>query len=84
MTGLALSKGNTAFSQVIGSHLNLNLVTRKNTNIVFAHLARDMGNDNVVIFQLYAESGVWKGIDNLSLKFNVVFFRHKLNLVPLV
>lgn len=80
---LALSKGNTSFSQVIGSHLYLNLVAGKNADVVLAHLARDMSNNNVVIFQLYAESGVWKGIDNLSLKFNVVFFRHKLFLMPL-
>jgi len=74
---LTFPKGNATLGQVVGSHFNLDLVTRQNTNVVFAHFARDMGNDNVIIFQLYPESGIRQSVDNLAFKFNVIFFRHK-------
>ena len=46
-----MSERNARFAQVVGRHLDIDLVTDADADEIFAHLARDMGQDFVAIGQ---------------------------------
>src|SRR5690606_9515270 len=76
------AEGDATFAQVVRRHFNLDAVTGENTDVVLAHLAGDMGNDDVAVVQFYAEHGVRQGVDDGAFQFNLFFFRHAVR-VPL-
>lgn len=43
---------------------------------MFAHLARDMGSNDVTIFQFDPEHGIGQGLDDRTFHFYVFFFSH--------
>jgi len=47
-----------ALGQIIRRHLDLNLITSKHTDAVFAHLACGMGDNRMAVFELYPECRV--------------------------
>ena len=51
-------ESDTALCQIIGRHLQLDLVTRQYLDIVHAHLARDGSDDHQTVLQLDAKHGV--------------------------
>jgi hypothetical protein len=79
---LALAERNATLSQIVRCHFNLNLITRQNADVMLTHLARNMGNNGVTIFQFNFESGVRQGVYNLAFEFNVLFLRHTLIFMP--
>lgn len=44
---------------------------------MLAHLAGDMGDDDMAVVQLYAKSGIGQGFNHFAFHFDLIFFRHK-------
>jgi len=74
--GLASAENDSTLTQVVGCELNGNLVTGQDTNVVLAHLARDVGGHNVTVLKFYPEQGIGQGLQDRALHFNVIFFCH--------
>src|SRR3546814_15818495 len=77
-TTLFRSEDNSGTRQVIGRELHCDLVTRQNPDVMHTHLARDVAQNYVAIFQLDAKSCVGKVLENLSLHLYDVVFCHSL------
>ena len=65
------------FSEIIGCHLDQNLVARKHPDTVLAHSSRRMGDDLVFVLELHPEGGVGEQLRHHSRKFEHFFLRHK-------
>ncbi|MDQ1363514.1 MAG: hypothetical protein QG652_1375 [Pseudomonadota bacterium] len=59
--------GNAAFFQIVRCQLNGYLVAGHDTNVVFTHLARDVGCDNMAIFELYPKHGIGQRVDHRAI-----------------
>lgn len=57
-TFLFVSVTDATSREVIGRHLNRNLITRQYPDVVHAHLTRDSGQDQVVILKTDTKHGV--------------------------
>ena len=64
------------FAQIVWSHLDSDLVTGKNANVVLAHLAGYMSRYDMSVFQFHSEHGIWKGIYNHAFHLYGFFFSH--------
>src|SRR3546814_4272532 len=65
-TTLFRSEDNSGTRQVIGRELHCDLVTRQNPDVMHTHLARDVAQNYMAIFQLDAKSCVGKVLKNRS------------------
>jgi hypothetical protein len=65
------------FSEIIGRHLDQNLVARKHPDTVLAHSSRRMGDDLVIVLELHPEGGVGEQFRHHSRKFEHFFLRHQ-------
>ncbi len=63
-----------ALRQVVGRQFNGHLVTGKDTNVIFSHLARNMSSHNVAIFEFYSKCRVRKSLGNDTFHLNGFFF----------
>lgn len=72
--------GNSTLGQIVWRHFNFHFVAGKNTNVVLAHAAGNMGGDGVAILEFYPESGVGQGIHHRAFKFYGIVFGHALNI----
>src|SRR5512133_624699 len=72
--GLLRAENDPRSCQIIRRQLYRHLVARQNADIVHAHLARDMSQHYVAIFQLYPEGRVREVLHDLALHFDYVFF----------
>ena len=54
-------------TQIVGRELDGDLVTRQDADVVHAHLARDVAQHHVPVFQLDPERGVREILENLPL-----------------
>ena len=61
--------------EVVWGELNLNLVARKNADVVHTHLSGDVRQNFVAILELDAEHGVRQRLDNGAFEHYGVFFR---------
>src|SRR4029078_6820798 len=90
LAGLALSVGselpprslfeavrNPSLSEIIGCHLDQNLVAGKHPDPVLAHPSRRMGDDLVFVLELHPEGGVGEQLGHHPREFEHFFFRHK-------
>ena len=66
--------GNATFRQIVGCELHRDFVTGENADIVFAHLAGNMGGHHMTIFQLDPKHSIRKGLHDSSFHLNMVFF----------
>src|SRR5882724_1643833 len=64
--------------QVVRRELHRDLVPGQDADVVHAHLARDMPQNDVSVFQLHAEGRVGEGFHDLPLHLDHVFFGHFL------
>jgi len=71
---LACAVCDPTFAQVIRGHFDLNAVASQNTNIVFAHFARDMSNHFVVVFETNAKHGIWQRLGDDAFELDEFFF----------
>src|SRR5512141_1612828 len=75
--GLLRAENDPRPCQIIRRQFHRHLVARQDADIVHAHLARDMSQHYVAIFQLHPEGGVGEIFHNLPLHLDNVFFRHQ-------
>src|SRR5216684_1676754 len=69
---------NPAAIQIVWRKLDGDLVPRKDTNEILAHLAGHMRQHFVLVLQLHPEHGVRQWFQNNCHHFNRVFFAHRL------
>ncbi len=60
VTACQVTEGDAALGQVVGRHLQRNLVARQDADVVLAHLATRVSNQLVPIVQGYAKARVWQ------------------------
>src|ERR1043166_48858 len=70
------SEYNARPAQIIGRQLNRDLVARQDADVVHAHLAGDMTQYYVAVFQFYSKSSIWQGFNDLPLHLYGLFLRH--------
>ena len=73
---LLISPDDSALGQVIGGHLQCDLVSGKNADEVLTKLPADVCQDNGAVLKLYAEHGVGELLHNNSLQFDDICFGH--------
>ena len=78
---LSTSVNDAAFGQVVRREFDSDFVARKNTNVVFTHLSRNMRSHNMTVFEFYAKSRVWKRLVNDTFHLNGFFFRQGLKVL---
>ncbi len=66
----------TTFGKVVRRELHGDLVTRKDADVVHAHLPRDMAKNHMPVFKLDPKRGIREILDDLSLHFNDIFLGH--------
>src|SRR5258705_350267 len=64
--------------QIVGRQLHRDLVPGQDLDEVHPHLARDVRQDPVTVFQLHAEHRVRKGLHHRALDLDAFFFGHPL------
>src|SRR5262249_39722353 len=70
----------TSFGEVIRRHLDQNLVAGKDSDPVFAHASRGVGDNFVFVLELHPEGGIREELGHYPRKFEHFFFRHKASL----
>src|SRR5512144_920793 len=68
---------NPSLSEIIGRHLDQNLVAGKHPDPVLAHPSRRMGDDLVIVLEFHPEGGVGQQLGHYPRKFQHFFLRHK-------
>ena len=71
--GLPVPVGDPTAVQVVGTQLHVDLVARKDADVVLAHLSGDRREDVVATIELDTEHRARKGLGNLALDFNLLF-----------
>ena len=79
-TPLFGSPCNASAGEVIGAHLNRDLVARENTDEVHTELAGYMGQDYVAASDVHVEHCIGQGFDDRALKLDYIVFRQVYNL----
>jgi len=75
---LLIPENYPAPGQIVRTHFNPDLVTRRNPDIIHSHFPRDGGQYFMPVFQLYSEHRIGKGFYNSSILFNQGLFRHTI------
>src|SRR6201993_4587536 len=76
----AVPVGDSTAVQVVWAQLDLDLVPRKDADVVLAHLPGDGGQDGVAAVDLHPEHRARKCLDDLALNLDLLFLgRHFLS-----
>jgi len=75
-SGSTVSKSNTSLAQIIGGHLDVDLIPHADTDKMFAHLARNMRQDLMSVGQCHAKHGSWQNLSYRPDQFNWLFRCH--------
>src|SRR5215813_14189706 len=67
---------NAAARKVVGGELYRHFVARQDPDVVHAHLARDMAEHDVAVFELHPEGRIRQGLHDLALHLYRFFLRH--------
>src|SRR5216683_4649870 len=70
------AEGDTAFGEVVGRHLDIDLVAGKDADAILAHLARGVREHLVVVVQLDAKHRVGQQLRDRAGEFYQILFRH--------
>ena len=74
---LLVSIGDTTAGEVVRGELYLDLVARKDADVVHPHLAADVRKNFVTVVQLHAKHGIRQRLHDRALKLDrSVFFTH--------
>ena len=65
--------GDTTLGQIVGRHLDQNLVAGQHANAVLAHAAGGVSDDLVFVLELDAESGVGEQLSDDTGEFEQFF-----------
>src|SRR5262245_26653608 len=74
---LGVSVSNARLTEVIGRHLHLHLVTDRNADEIFSHLAGDMREHLVTVGKRDTEHRPRQDLGYRSRQFNWFFFSHE-------
>src|SRR5689334_15629648 len=75
-----VAEDHAALVEVVGRHLDRDLVAGQHADAVLAHLAAGVGDDVVAVLELDAEAAVGIDVDDDALGFEQSFFRHAVTL----
>ena len=73
---LLVAIGDPALGEVVGRHLDDDLVARQDPDVVHPDLSRDGAHDDLAVLELDVEHGIGEGLYDLALKLNCVLFAH--------
>lgn len=73
MGHLLVAVGDASAGQVVRCEFNLNPVARKNSDVVPAHLSRDVAEHGQAILELDPEHGVRERLDDRAFEDNRIF-----------
>jgi len=76
------SEHNPCPTQIVGRHLNRYLVSWQDSDVVHPHLAGDVSEHHMTIFQFDPESGIGEVFNNLSLHLDDIVLCHAPNQPP--
>jgi len=68
--------------QIIWRELHDNPVSAQNSNVILAHLPRNMGCDDVIVVQFHPKRCVRQCLQDSAIHFNLIFFRQNIRLFP--
>src|SRR5580704_3649988 len=71
---LLVTINDSAASQIVRRKLHRHAISRQNTNKIFAHLPRNMGQHLVLVFQFHAKHRVGQRFDHGRHHFNGILF----------
>lgn len=71
---LLVAVGDAPSGEVVRSELNLDLVTRENSDVVATHLSGDVSQNGVTILEFDPEHGVREGLDDGAFQHDGIFF----------
>src|SRR6266851_513440 len=77
-TRLFIAIHNPPAIQIVRRKLNCNFISRQNANEILAHLAGNMRQNLVFVFQFHLEHGIRQRLQHRRHHFNRVFFAHEL------
>ena len=81
LTGaLGFAKDDPRFGHVVGGYLHFHSVAWHNANEILAHLAANMSQNFLAVWQIHAEHCVGKYLRHDALRHKRFFFRHRPNL----
>src|SRR5690242_18891196 len=70
-----VTEADAAALQIVGRHLDDNVVTHAGADMEFAHLARRVGEDFVLVVELHTEVAVGQHFRDRSVELEQLFFR---------
>ena len=76
--GLALAEGDASLGEVVRCQFYGYRVASQYADIVFAHFARNMGCDDMPVFQFDAKHGIRQSILHHATHFDMIAFGHIL------
>ena len=68
--------GDAALGQIVGRHLDLDLIAGQDADVVLAHTARDVRGHDMTVLELHAEHGVRQGVEHRTVHFYLIVFCH--------
>ena len=74
--GLLVAIYDPAATEIVGRELYDDAVFRKDPDVVLTHLARDMREHDVPVFQLDTKHCIRQGLGDRAFYFDDAFFRH--------
>src|SRR6185437_9551213 len=75
---LPVPVGDSTAVEVVRTELDLDLVARKDADVVLAHLPGDRGEDGVASFELHPEHRARERLDDLAFHLDLLFLcRHR-------
>ena len=71
---LLVAVGDASSAEVVRGELDPDFVLGKNSDVVAAHLSRDVPQHGVPILELYVEHGVWERLNDGAFQHDGFFF----------
>jgi len=71
-----VAEGDAGLAEVVGGHLDVDLVADTDADEVLAHLAGDMGQDLMAVGQGYAKHRPRQDLGDLAVPFDWLLFSH--------
>lgn len=71
---LLVAVGDASSAEIVRGEFDLDSVLRKNSDVVAAHLSRDVPQHGMPIFKLYVEHGVWERLNDGAFQHDGFFF----------
>jgi len=77
---MQVAEGDAALGEVVGGHLQRDVVSREDADVVLAHLARRVGDEHVPVVELHAEAGIRQHFVDDAVHLDQFFLGHETSL----